>query len=67
MDTFTLVSFIAATALVAVVTRVWVKRLRVSENTSEEYFTGGRALAWPVILLSVKMRMSSSSASPIST
>ena len=43
----TLISFIAATAAVAIVTWIWVRRLDRSENATEEYFTGGRALAWP--------------------
>ena len=42
----TLISFIAATAAVAIVTWIWVRRLDRSENATEEYFTGGRALAW---------------------
>ncbi|MBD89909.1 MAG: solute:sodium symporter family transporter [Deltaproteobacteria bacterium] len=45
----TLISFIAATAAVAIVTWIWVRRLDRSENATEEYFTGGRALAWPVV------------------
>ncbi len=42
-------SFIIATGTVAIVTYIIVSRMKKSKNATEEYFTGGRALAWPVV------------------
>ncbi len=42
-------SFIIATGTVAIVTYIIVSRMNKSKNATEEYFTGGRALAWPVV------------------
>lgn len=49
MNPFTLGSFIAATAAVALVTRFLVRRMKRSDDPGEEYFTAGRALGWPVV------------------
>ena len=46
---FTLGTFIGATALVAVVTYFIVRRMERSNNPTEEFFTGGRMLSWPVV------------------
>ncbi len=44
-----LVTFIAATAAVALLTVFFVRRLDRSSNPTEEYFTGGRSLSWPIV------------------
>ena len=49
MNTISIVSFIIATASVAVFTYIIVSRMKKSDSATEEYFTGGRALAWPVV------------------
>ena len=49
MNGVTIATFVAATAAVAIITVIWVRRLAVSGSATEEYFTGGRALAWPVV------------------
>tara|TARA_B100000131_G_C18116447_1_gene611466 strand:+ start:1129 stop:2757 length:1629 start_codon:yes stop_codon:yes gene_type:complete len=49
MNTISIISFVIATALVAVITYFIVRRMKRSENIAEEYFTGGRALSWPII------------------
>ena len=49
MDNFALLSFILATAAVAFFTYTIVQRMKKSDNPTEEYFTGGRALTWPVV------------------
>lgn len=46
---FSLISFIYATAAVALFTYRIVQKMDKSDNASEEYFTGGRALSWPVV------------------
>ena len=46
---WTMVSFILATAAVAVGTVFFVRRMKRSENAIEDYFAGGRSLAWPVV------------------
>ena len=46
---WTMISFILATAAVAVVTVLFVRRMKRSENAIEDYFAGGRSLAWPVV------------------
>ena len=49
MNTVSIISFILATASVAVLTYTIVIRMKRSDNPTEEYFTGGRALTWPVV------------------
>ncbi|HIN85552.1 MAG TPA: hypothetical protein EYN06_03645, partial [Myxococcales bacterium] len=49
MTTTTIVTFVAATAAVALLTIYFVRRMAKSDNASVEYFTGGRALGWPVV------------------
>ena len=46
---WTAISFITATAAVAVGTVFFVRRMKRSENAIEDYFAGGRSLAWPVV------------------
>jgi len=43
------ISFITATAAVAAGTVFFVRRMKRSENSIEDYFAGGRSLAWPVV------------------
>ena len=45
-STLTLVSFIAATAFVGLLTIFIVKRMKKSADATVEYFTGGRSLGW---------------------
>ena len=49
MNTVSIISFILATASVAVLTYSIVIRMKRSDDPTEEYFTGGRALTWPVV------------------
>ena len=49
MDNFTFLSFLLATAAVAFFTYTIVQRMKRSDSPTEEYFTGGRALTWPVV------------------
>ena len=49
MNSISIISFIIATAAVAVFTYRIVRRMKKSDNATEEYFTGGRALGWPII------------------
>ena len=49
MNTISIISFILATAAVAVLTYTIVIRMKRSDDPTEEYFTGGRALTWPVV------------------
>ena len=49
MNTISIVSFITATAAVAVFTYILVGRMKKSKSATEEYFTGGRALTWPIV------------------
>ncbi len=49
MNTISIVSFITATAAVAVYTYILVGRMKKSKSATEEYFTGGRALTWPLV------------------
>ncbi|HIM11608.1 TPA: solute:sodium symporter family transporter [Candidatus Poribacteria bacterium] len=49
MNTISIISFVLATAAVAFFTYTIVVRMKKSENVTEEYFTGGRALSWPVV------------------
>lgn len=43
------ISFFLATASVAVITYFIVKNMAKSDNPTEEFFTGGRMLSWPVV------------------
>ena len=49
MDNFALLSFVIATASVAFFTYHIVQKMQRSDNATEEYFTGGRALSWPIV------------------
>jgi len=49
MNTISIISFVLATGSVAFFTYHIVHRMKRSDNAAEEYFTGGRALAWPVV------------------
>ena len=49
MNVITISTFFGTTALVAVLTIFLVRRMKVSANATEEYFTGGRALSWPIV------------------
>ena len=49
MNTISIVSFIIATASVAIFTYIIVSKMKKSDSPTEEYFTGGRALAWPIV------------------
>ena len=49
MNTISIVSFIIATASVAIFTYFIVSKMKKSDSPTEEYFTGGRALAWPIV------------------
>ncbi|MDP6942604.1 MAG: solute:sodium symporter family transporter, partial [Myxococcota bacterium] len=49
MNALTFVTFALATAAVALITWRWARRLAISDDATEEYFTGGRALSWPVV------------------
>ena len=49
MINFSLISFVMATGAVAYFTYHIVQRMKKSDNATEEYFTGGRALSWPVV------------------
>ncbi|MDP6500311.1 MAG: solute:sodium symporter family transporter [Candidatus Marinimicrobia bacterium] len=49
MNTISILTFIVATSAVAIFTYRIVHRMKKSDNAAEEYFTGGRALAWPVV------------------
>ena len=49
MNWFTLISFVGATAFVALATIAIVKKMKKSEDATVEYFTGGRSLGWVVV------------------
>ena len=49
MNTISIISFIVATGAVAFFTVRIVRGMKKSDNATEEYFTGGRALARPVV------------------
>lgn len=49
MNTISIISFILATGAVGLFTYQIVHKMKKSDNATEEYFTGGRALAWPVV------------------
>ena len=49
MSNFSIISFILATTSVVILTYIIVSRMKKSDSATEEYFTGGRALSWPII------------------
>ena len=49
MSHFVIISFIITTIGVAYCTYSIVTRMKKSSSATEEYFTGGRALSWPVV------------------
>ena len=49
MNAISIISFIFSTGTVAVLTYRIVNSMKKSDNAAEEYFTGGRALTWPVV------------------
>ena len=49
MNSISIISFILATAGVAVFTYRIVRGMKKSDNATEEYFTGGRSLGWPIV------------------
>ena len=49
MNTTSIITFIIATGAVAFFTYRIVVGMKKSDNITEEYFTGGRALAWPMV------------------
>ncbi len=49
MNTISILSFILATGTVAVATVYIVGNMKKSQDATIEYFTGGRALTWPVV------------------
>jgi len=49
MNSISIISFILATAGVAIFTYRIVRGMKKSDNATEEYFTGGRSLSWPIV------------------
>jgi len=49
MNSISIISFILATAGVAIFTYRIVRGMKKSDNAIEEYFTGGRSLGWPIV------------------
>jgi len=49
VNIISIVSFITATSAVALFTYILVGRMKKSKSATEEYFTGGRALTWPMV------------------
>ena len=49
MNSISIISFILATAGVAILTYRIVRGMKKSDNATEEYFTGGRSLGWPIV------------------
>ena len=49
MNSISIISFIMATAGVAIFTYRIVRGMKKSDNATEEYFTGGRSLGWPIV------------------
>ena len=49
MNTISIVKFVFATLSVAFFTYRIVQKMKKSDSATEEYFTGGRALSWPVV------------------
>ncbi len=49
MNSISIISFILATAGVAIFTYRIVRGMKKSANATEEYFTAGRSLGWPIV------------------
>ena len=49
MNRMSFLSFILATGAVALATVYIVGKMKKSRDATIEYFTGGRALTWPVV------------------
>ena len=49
MNSISIISFILATVGVAIFTYRIVRGMKKSDNATEEYFTGGRSLGWPIV------------------
>jgi len=49
MNSISIISFILATSGVAIFTYRIVRGMKKSDNATEEYFTGGRSLGWPIV------------------
>ena len=49
MNTISIITFVIATLSVALFTYRIVQKMKKSDSATEEYFTGGRALSWPVV------------------
>ena len=49
MNTISIITFIIATLSVALFTYRIVQKMKKSDSATEEYFTGGLALSWPVV------------------
>ncbi len=49
MNSISIISFILATAGVAIFTYRIVRGMKKSDNATEEYFTAGRSLGWPIV------------------
>ncbi len=49
MNFISIISFVIATSAVGFFTYRIVSKMKKSDNPTEEFFTGGRALSWPVI------------------
>jgi len=49
LNSISIISFILATAGVAIFTYRIVRGMKKSDNATEEYFTGGRSLGWPIV------------------
>jgi len=49
LNIVSIISFILTTGAVGIFTYQIVRKMKKSDNATEEYFTGGRALAWPVV------------------
>jgi len=49
MNSISIISFILATTGVAIFTYQIVRGMKKSDNATEEYFTGGRSLGWPIV------------------
>lgn len=49
MNIISILSFVVATSAVAIFTYRIVKGMKKSASATDEYFTGGRALTWPII------------------
>ena len=49
MNSISIISFILATAGVAIFTYRIVRGMKKSDNATEEYFIGGRSFGWPIV------------------